>query len=122
MAKKDEEQGQGGYKQAEPEGTVIPADKDQGFTDLAGGAATVDDLVILEDDVYQEFYQEGSKRPSYRLVAAAGTAVSKAHLSNIGAKVGTSKQDDTAVHESGAGTPGQTDALNPTQDDKGKKK
>jgi len=109
---KDEAKEQGDYSQAEPLGTVIPANKEAHIGNLRGSAVTLDDLVAVSDDVWQEYYQEGSKRPSYRLVAAAGSIIARSHLDTLGVKVKGDVQEETAVHGFGAGTPGQTDALN----------
>lgn len=49
----------------------IPSFKSLGKSDDDGNA------VVVKEDVVQEFYAEGSKRPSHRLLFAAGSTVTK---------------------------------------------
>ena len=90
MADEDqsEETPEGTYQEEEgkPPGVVISAEQKQKVV-----AAAQQDMYRLGEDVWQEFYAEGSKRPSYFLVAAAGTPMAKAQLEALGVEVQSAK-------------------------------
>lgn len=90
---------------AEPDGIIVDENDVRG---LNAAALQDADLVVLKSDVLVKFFAEGSKRPSYRILHAAGSVVSKAALRGLKGVKSESVEGRTAVH---ADTPaaGETD-------------
>lgn len=75
-------------------GAVVIKAADQIDSGLFTDAGKTDKLVVVDKDVYEEFYFPNTKRPSHRLLYTAGQVVKQSDLDRINASRKAAAEDD----------------------------
>jgi len=76
--------------------TVVIRSTDQIDSGLFTDKGQTDKLVVVDKDVYEEFYFPGTKRPSHRLLYTAGQVVKQSDLDRINASRKAAAEADPA--------------------------